>query len=170
MSGVSDTIRRATQSRRVRRSQAGFTLLEAVVSLALVSGVILTLATGMLTTLNSSNSAKGTQIVDGALSAYTESFKGLYPVQAPEATNCPSPSAFVALGSEPPWFTAPESNVTSWSVILAEGWDDPNGQWVDCTAGGPSSGVARLTVEVTADTPAGSQTTTGQVVVRRDTT
>jgi type II secretory pathway pseudopilin PulG len=170
MSGVIDTMRRAPHSRRAQRSQSGFTLLEAIVSLALVSGVVLTLAAGMLTTVKSSNSAKGTQIVDVALSAYTEGFKGVYPARTPGATSCPDPSEFEAMSTEPAWFTADVSNLTSWNVTLAEGWDDPAGSWVDCTAGGPASGVTRLTVEVAADTPAGPQTATGQVVVREDTT
>jgi hypothetical protein len=171
----------ATRAARMPRGrgQGGFTLLEAVVSLALVSTVVLGLAAGMLTALRSSASAKATQAVDVALSAYTESFKVICapmdaittttttPCERYPAAECPLPPDFEALVRLPEWF----GTEVVVGVESTEGWDEtaPTPEWVDCNAWGPrpASGIHRLTVGVTVDTAEGPETSTGQVVVRR---
>ena len=152
------------------RSQGGFGLLEAVVSLALVSTVVLTLAGGLLTSVKSSTSARGTQQVDAALSAYAESFKGV----AFDAL-CPLPVDLEGAGTAPAWFTAPGTDVESFRIVVTEGWNEDTSDWQDCASydesySGPEPGTVRLTVEVevrTDDSP-DPRSSTGQVVVRRD--
>jgi type II secretory pathway pseudopilin PulG len=78
---------RGRRGRLHRRGQGGFTLLEAVVSLGLVSGVVLALAGGLLTSVKSSQAAKETQEIDTALSVYTEGFKALQPGMCPPLTS-----------------------------------------------------------------------------------
>ncbi len=104
------------------RGQGGFTLLEAIVSLALVSTVVLTLAAGLLTTVRSSASAKGTQLVDGALSAYAESFKGSYPVGV--SSPCPTSADFMSAANPPAWLDE-DPAVVAYSVSRTEGWTKP---------------------------------------------
>ena len=145
------------------RGQGGFGLLESIVSIALVSGVVLTLAAGLLTTVRSSTSAKDTQLVDAALSAYAESFKG-----QSLGTGCPSQLDPSFPAPEPGWFTDPDSSVTSYGVTEVQGWDysDPGDPWKTCVGGLPASTAHRLTVEVTVEASDGARTASGQVVVR----
>lgn len=138
------------------RGQGGFTLLEAVVALALVTTVVLGLAAGMLTAIRSSTSAKSTQAVDVALSAYTESLKA-----ASFSSACPSPGDIGSV-AVPSWFTSPGSDVVGYGVENAEHWDGVG--WTPCA--GQPTGATRFTVEVQVDTPEGLQTASGQVVVR----
>jgi prepilin-type N-terminal cleavage/methylation domain-containing protein len=170
MSGVIDTIRRATHTRRAHRNQSGFTLLEAIVSMALIATVILALATGLLTSVKSSASAKGTQLADGALSAYAENFKGRYPTSP--ANPCPSPSEFMATAGTPAWFAEPDSGIASPPPVVTqtEGWDETTESWELCTSRPAlDSGLARLTVSVRVDTGDGDiRESTGQVVVRKE--
>ncbi len=142
-------------TRLSRRGQAGFTLLEAIVSLALVSGVVLSLAAGLLTTVRSSTSAKDTQLADAALSAYAESFKG-------ETLGSCSPGDGTFPEPEPAWFAA-SASVDSWAVTKVEEWNGSG--WGPCTG---SSDAHRLTVEVKVEASDGQQTATGQVGVRNE--
>lgn len=151
---------------RRARGQGGFTLLEAVVSLGLVSTVVLTLAGGLLTTVKSSTAAKSTQQVDAALSAYAESFKGV--AFDPTWDACPSTDQVYGAGTAPSWFTPPD--VGPFGVTETEGWNGDVSRWQECASytGSDDPGAVRLTVEVTVQTTHGQRTSTGQVVVRRD--
>ncbi len=77
--GAEHAQRSFLHARLRRRGQGGFTLLEAIVSLGLVSTVILVLAGGLLTSVKSSQSAKQTQEIDAALSAVAESYRAAPP-------------------------------------------------------------------------------------------
>ena len=157
------------------RSQGGFGLLEAVVSLALVSTVVLTLAGGLLTSVKSSTSAKGTQQVDAALSAYAESFKGV--AFDPGWAACPSAGTevggvweegdFEGAGTAPAWFTAADTDVVDHRVTATEGWDGSEWQACGSWSGAEPPGSVRLTISVTVQAADGLKTSTGQVVVRR---
>ncbi len=149
---------RARGRRAERRGQGGFGLLESIVSIALVSTVILALAAGLLTSVKSSQSAKETQELDAALSAYAESFKNpsLY---ASLIDPCSSASYTGLPVTTPPGTSS--ASVVSGGV---KHWDptaaDP---WVGTCSTDP--GVHRLTVQVTM--AASGASGTAQVVMRK---
>lgn len=142
-----------------RRGEGGFGLIEAVVSVALVSTVVLALAAGLLTSVRSSTSAKETQELDAALSAYAEAFKdpSKYPSRATPPSDPCVDSSYSSLGVAPP--AGASANVTKvehWEPGAAPKWTtDP------CTS---DPGVHRLTVSVTMDGSGASGT--AQVVMR----
>jgi Tfp pilus assembly protein PilV len=147
---------RASSGTSRRRGEGGFGLIEAVVSVGLVSTVVLALAAGLLTSVKSSQAAKETQEVDAALSAYAESFKD--PAWYPSADPCLT---------TPDWSAVPRPDgAASASVTKVEHWDPaavPNPVWADSCTSDP--GVHRLTVEV--EMSGSSATATAQVVMRK---
>ncbi|MGI9576935.1 MAG: type IV pilus modification PilV family protein [Microthrixaceae bacterium] len=139
MAGVSDPTRRARRFHGARRGQSGFTLLEAIVGMGLISTVIIALAAGLLTSIRSSDSARSTQELDAALSAFAEDLKSAPP------PDCGIVSATVQ------GFEA--------STATPQSWDAANGRWSGCD---DSARPMRLDITVT-DT-SGSNVS-GQVVV-----
>ena len=136
-------------------SQSGFTLIESIVSLALVTTVVVGLAAGLLTSVRSSGTARVTQEIDSALSAYAESRKSAY---SADIGDCPEPSDFETPLPELPFGA-------TGSVVGSEVWDVPSGSWQPCVTSPTNndSGVHRLRVEVAI----GDSTASAQVVVRR---
>jgi type II secretory pathway pseudopilin PulG len=65
----------ARHSRRRARGQAGLSLLESVITIALASVVVLTLAGAMFTLVSTSASTNQAQRLQSALTSYTESLK-----------------------------------------------------------------------------------------------
>jgi Tfp pilus assembly protein PilV len=142
------------------RPQGGFTLLEAIVSLALVSTVVLALASGLLTSVRSSDSAKRTQEIDASLSSFAESIK-----TAPYPTaggSCPTGSEFqVAYDAWPDRWS--QGGVTT-EVISAEPWDPSSGEYTSsCPGADPFVHLLTLRVERSGD----GNSTTGKVVVAK---
>jgi hypothetical protein len=135
-----------------RRGEEGFGLIEAVVSVGLVSTVVLALAAGLLTSVKSSQAAKETQEVDAAVSAYAESFKD--PARYPSADPC---------ATTPDWSLVPIPDGASAAHVSAfQHWGGGSG-WVDSCTTDP--GVHRLTVEV--EMAGSGATATAQVVMRK---
>lgn len=145
-------VSRNQESERLSNSggQAGFSLLEALVSVALVSTVLLALSAGLLASVRSSRSANETQKIDAALSAYSETVKATPLEECPTVSTLP---AVPAIGD----YTA-EITKTQW-------WDSGPGEWVPC-AGLPAVEIPpyRSTVTVTDNTDS-SSFVVGQVVV-----
>ena len=121
------------------RSQAGFTLLEAVVSVALISTVILALSGGLLASVKSSQAAKATQEIDAVLSTYAETLK------AEGMSDCNGPTGIVPVG-----YTGSKT---------AESWSGSS--WDTCD---PNDSAFRLSL-VVAD--AAGDTANGQIVIRK---
>jgi type II secretory pathway pseudopilin PulG len=148
---------RASSGATRRRGEGGFGLIEAVVSVGLVSTVVLALAAGLLTSVKSSQAAKETQEVDAAVSAYAEAFKdpSLYaPGKLPDPCD---ESGYGTLVAEPP-------GVSSASVVGVEHWStSPTVGWVETCTSDP--GAHRLTVEV--EMSGSNATATAQVVMRK---
>jgi hypothetical protein len=150
---------RASSGTSRRRGEGGFGLIEAVVSVGLVSTVVLALAAGLLTSVRSSQSAKETQELDAALSAYAEAFKD------PELYDAlGDPCSLASFGALP---VSPPAGTSSAWVRAVEHWDasavPPT--WVDACPDGADSGAHRLTVAVEMTDSGASNT--AQVVMRK---
>lgn len=79
---------------RAHRGEAGYSLLEALVSVLLTSFVILGLAGSLLAAIKSSEVADRVQRADSALGSFTESLKTMpYPTVV-DPGNCPSLEAY----------------------------------------------------------------------------
>lgn len=142
------------------QDQGGFTLIEAVISIAITAMVILGLAAGLLTAVRSSDAAARTQRKDSALASFSESLKTApYPEVA---SGCPSLTDFqtswddyVADGKG--WTDPDVSNAT---ITGVEYWDPGSGDYEPACPGADAH-VNRLTLEVTVH----GETSVGQVVV-----
>lgn len=144
--------------------QAGFSLIESVVSIALTSIVIVALAAGLLASIRSSTAADRVQRADAALASFSESLRAM-PAPPEGADGCPHLSG-------PDGFTDGYADfVTSgegWSlpgvstaITKIEHWEPSTGEFAtSCPAGG-NPHVHRLSLSVAVD----GDSAVGQVVV-----
>jgi Tfp pilus assembly protein PilV len=131
-------------------------LIEAVVSVGLVSTVVLALAAGLLTSIKSSQAAKETQEIDAALASFTESLKGMpYPTVAGA---CPTLDEFKATWST--WADRWQSTGVTTELTGVRHWDGDSYESA-CPATNPF--IHLLEVEVTVN----GSLTTGIVVVSK---
>lgn len=120
-----------------RRGQAGLTLIEIIISVALVSMVVLGLATGFLTLIRTNSATYRQQQVDHAATNYAESLKAV------QYEPC------VPAGADPDYGAAPDlwtpSDDLQVEVVDVEFWDPGTSDYVDdCT--GADAGTQRVTV------------------------
>jgi len=156
------TLQRAGRRAPLPGAQAGVGLVESIVAVALLSTVILALATGMLSLLGTSRANAETQKLQAAVTAWTEALK-VVPYE-----DCATPDDY-DLANPPAGWAGPTTGTAK--VTAVEHWQpDPGGFGkfdADCTtdAGGTptDAGAQRLTVEVTVE----GQTTSAQIVLRR---
>jgi prepilin-type N-terminal cleavage/methylation domain-containing protein len=120
-----------------RDGQAGFTLLEVVISVALVSLVVLGLATGFITLVRTNGSTYRQQQVDHAATNFAESLKAV------QYQPC------VPAGADPDYGAAPDlwapSDDLQVEVVDVEYWDPAEGDFDD-TCVGADAGAQRVTV------------------------
>ncbi len=147
-------------SRRVpdRGGQAGVGLVESIVAVALLSTVILALATGMLSLLGTSRANAETQKLQSAVTAWTEALK-VVPYQ-----DCATAAAY-DLSAPPVGWAVPTTGTAR--VTAVEHWQPGQAGFGSFVAAGPActtdAGVQRLTVQVTAD----GTSVDAQIVLRR---
>lgn len=141
------------------RPQSGFMLVEVIVSIALTAIVILGLAVGLLTSVNSSNAADRRQALDSAVGSASESIRSMaYPVFS---GTCPTAGDYAAA------FSDYVLNGNGWSetgttvdITGVEHWDPGVGAYSSvCPPADPMT--HRLAIEV----DNGSGTATAEVVV-----
>ena len=146
---------------RSSRGQAGFTLLEALVSILLTSFVILALGAALLAAIRSSAVAEEVQHADSALGSLTESIKSMGYPEPPHSDGgeCPEVVDF-----EDQWNAfadrwQPPAGI-SIGFTEVEHWQPDSGDYAStCLAG--NTRVHLLTVEVSID----GETRSAQVVV-----
>ena len=144
------------RDRRVR-SQAGFSLIETIVALFLVSVVVLALAAGMFTLLRTTAVTSRAQRMQAALTTAAESAKGL-----------PYKPCAVAMdygGTAPTW-DDPTDDATV-EVLSVRYWDAPGaaaelGRFT-ATCPAMDLGAQRVTVQVTI----GGESQTAEIVKRQ---
>jgi type II secretory pathway pseudopilin PulG len=147
---------RASSGVTRRRGEGGFGLIEAVVSVGLVSTVVLALAAGLLTSVKSSQAAKETQEVDAALSSFAESLKGMpYPTHAGP---CPTLAEFQATWDT--WDQHWQSDGVAPVLTGVRHWD---GDSYETTCPDPNPWVHQLDIQVTVN----GNTASGYVVVAK---
>lgn len=120
---------------RARAGQGGFTLMEIIVSVMLVSMVVLGIAAGFLGLVRTNRMTQEQQAVDHAVTNYSESLKSA------EYLPCspgPDPDYDASTGL---WVS--DRGVTVW-VDDVDYWDESAGAFVDTCAS--DSGAQRLTV------------------------
>ncbi len=150
------TARRPGRRAPVAPGQAGIGLVESIVALALVSTVILALASGLLSLLSTSRVNAETQKLQAAVTAWTEALKVL-PYQ-----DC---ATGYSLSPLPVGWAAP---TTGTAVVTAvEHWQPDQAGFGAFAAADPGcttdAGAQRLTVDVTVD----GTTAEALVVLRR---
>ncbi len=138
--------------------QAGVGLVESLVAVALLSTVVLALASGMLSLLGTSRANAQTQKLEAAATAWTESLKVVPYIE------CATPADY-DLANPPAGWTAPTGGTAT--VTAVEHWQpDAAGFGTfgpTCTA---DAGAQRLTVLVATE----DADRTAQVVLRRPVT
>lgn len=150
--------------------QAGFSLIEALVAVALMGTVILAIAAGMVTLMGTSAATSSQQRLQASLTSFTESLKAspylpCSPGGAPPAT----PAAYTtSFGQWPGRWSAPVG-VARADITGVEYWTPaPNaaalGQFAATCPTAGDQGAQRLTVRVELTD---GTATTGQIVLRR---
>jgi Tfp pilus assembly protein PilV len=146
-------LQRAVRSRRQRsRSEAGFSLVEILVCVVLMSTVILALASGMLTLVRTTGSTSERQQIQLALGSFTESLK-----TTPPYVICRDAAEYEAdyAAAADSWKPDPARNIDL-EVTGVEYWDRnataasntvAGAFAVNCPPG--ENGPQRLTVKVT---------------------
>jgi len=138
--------------------QAGVGLVESLVAVALLSTVVLALASGMLSLLGTSRVNAQTQKLEAAATAWTESLKVVPYIE------CATPADY-DLANPPAGWTAPTTGTAT--VTAVDYWQPDAGGFgtfgPTCTT---DAGAQRLTVLVATD----DADRTAQVVVRRPVT
>lgn len=138
---------------RSTRGQAGFGLLEALVSILLTSMVILGLAGSLLAAIKSSAIAERVQRADSALGSFTESLKTMGYPAPPNAGggDCPELADFEdqwnAFGER--W--QPPTGDTSIAITAVEHWQPDTGTYTSACPSGGDPYTHLLTVEVSID-------------------
>jgi Tfp pilus assembly protein PilV len=151
---------RVAGRRPVAAGQAGVGLVESLVAVALLSTVVLALASGMLSLLGTSRANAQTQKLQAAVTAWTESLK-VIPYE-----DCATPADY-DLANPPAGWTAPTNGTAT--VTAVEHWQpDPAGfgtfgATCPTGAGAADAGAQRITVDVAT----AEASTTAQIVVRR---
>lgn len=137
MRGIVQLGRRARCTASGRRAtQGGFSLLEIVIAVALVSVSVLALATAFLTLVRTNAATGNQQTADHAAANYAESMKAL------SYQPCTT-SATPDYGDDPGAWT-PSSGVQV-DVVDVEFWDPSTQDYVD-SCPGADSGTQRITV------------------------
>ncbi|MEX0768960.1 MAG: type II secretion system protein [Microthrixaceae bacterium] len=135
-----------------RRTQAGATLVEVLIAIALVGILVLALASGMLTLIKTSTETTKQQQVELALGSFTESLKsGPY-------TKC----AVLVPGSPYPGtarWVPPQPGMNA-SLIKIEYWNPISKSFDQTCPGSVDKGTQRLTIQVDLD----NHTSTAQFV------
>ena len=135
--------------------QAGVGLVESLVAVALLSTVVLALASGMLSLLGTSRANAQTQKLEAAVTAWTESLKVVPYVEC-------ATTADYDLANPPAGWTTPTGGTAT--VTAVEHWQpDAAGFGTFGSACTTDAGAQRLTVRVATD----DAERTAQVVVRR---
>ncbi len=142
---------RALRMRRPSAGQGGFTLMEIIVSVMLVSIVVLGIAAGFLGLVRTSRMTQEQQAVDHAVTNYSESLKSA------EYLSCGTPTGYDA--STGLW--ASDRGVDVW-VEDVEYWNKATGTF-DSSCG-TDGGSQRLTIR--AEWPGGDRERQGQIVIR----
>lgn len=142
------------------RGQAGYTLIEVVIAVALTGLVILSLATAMLTIVRANGLNSDRQRVDAAMTSFSESVRGGAYLPCGET---PAPTAAGYNGGYDPsagdW--APPTGVDV-NVVDVEYWDRNADEYVD-TCPVDDGGAQRLTLT----TSWRNLERSAQIVVRR---
>jgi len=138
---------RRTGGRGRRGEQAGFTLVEVLIALALAGVVVLGLASGLFTLIRTSNDTLQRQQIQVALGNFGESLKAA-PYRACDdpagnATAAAYQSAYDAWGVR--WVPRPGMGA---SIVKVEYWD-PEARVFEPACDGPDAGAQRLTLHVT---------------------
>ena len=145
------------------RGQAGFGLLEALISIFLTSFVVLGLAGALLASIKSSAVAEEVQRADSALGSFTESLKTMGYPQPPHdgGSSCPELQDFEDQWNDFAERWQPPSGDVSARISAIEHWQPDSGSYASIcpSSGDPYSHL--LTVEVSIDGKARS----AQVVV-----
>lgn len=142
---------RALRLRRPSAGQGGFTLMEIIVSVMLVSIVVLGIAAGFLGLVRTSRMTQEQQAVDHAVTNYSESLKSA------EYLPCGTPTGYE--GSPGLWTSDRNVGV---EVMDVEYWDESSGTFVSSC--GTDGGSQRLTIR--AEWPGGDRERQGQIVIR----
>ena len=145
------------------RGQAGFGLLEALISIFLTSFVVLGLAGALLAAIGSSRVADEVQRADSALGSFTESLKTMGYPQPPHEDDgdCPELVDFEeqwnAFGER--W--QPATGDVSVAISVVEHWQPDSGTYASVCPPGGDPHTHLLTVEVSTD----GEVRSAQVVV-----
>lgn len=139
------------------RSQAGFSLIEILVCIALVGSVVLAIAYGMLTLMRVNKVTSERQQIQIAIGNFSERLvASKYIVCAPAPAAQPSASGYNSL----PNLWVPTRPGMTARVTSVEFWDDSANRFVGACPTGTDQQAQRLNVEVTWRGRSG----TGQVV------
>ena len=123
-----------------RSSQAGATLVEVLIALALVGILVLALASGMLTLIKTSSETTKQQQVELALGSFTESLKsGPY-------TKCAELGADGQYPDTAAW--VPSQQTMTAKLVKIEYWDKSSTSFVAACPASGDQGTQRLTVQV----------------------
>ena len=122
--------------RRTVAGQGGFTLMEIIVSVMLVSMVVLGIAAGFLGLVRTNRMTQEQQAVDHAVTNYSESLKS---AEYLPCSGGPDPDYDASSGL---WVS--DRGVTVW-VDDVEYWDESSGAFVS-SCPSPDSGSQRLTI------------------------
>lgn len=141
MSDESGVLRRMSG----RRSQAGFSLVEVLICVMLVSIVILGLAAGMLTLLRVTKATSERQQIEVALGRFTENL--LVSAYIPCAPT-PAPSPNVTNYNNVPGRWNPEKPGMTATIIGVEYWNDAQKKFASTCPPGLDQGTQRLKVQV----------------------
>jgi hypothetical protein len=148
--------------RPVPAGQAGVGLVESLVAVALLSTVVLALASGMLSLLGTSRANAQTQKLQAAVTAWTESLK-VIPYE-----DCATPADY-DLANPPAGWTAPTNGTAT--VTAVEHWQpDPGGFGTfgaTCPTGAGGTAADAGAQRITVDVATAEASTTAQIVVRR---
>jgi len=128
---------------RAARPQAGFSLVEVVIAVALTGLVVLALAYAMVTLVTTNRQASEAQQVDQALGGFSENLK------AAEYLRCAGPADYRDLLDT--WseaWQAPRDAMTA-EVVAVNHWDASTDDFTGgCAAEADDAGAQRLTLRV----------------------
>lgn len=129
------------------RGQGGFSLIEVIVSVLLVSLVVLALAAGFMTIVRVNADTAERQVVDQAIGSYAESLTTAQYLPCDDPTQPGSVANYTATYPTGSWTPAPGVDA---DIVGVEYWDGTSGFAATCpaTPSAGDQGAQRLTVEV----------------------
>lgn len=137
---------RCSTRSRLHTGQAGYTLIEVIIAIALAGMVILSLAAGMLTIVRTNALNSDRQRVDAAMTSFSESVRGAEYLPCGNAANY-NDAYFDLLEEVPPPVWAPPDGLGI-EIDRVEYWDRDQDDFV-ASCPGSDAGAQRLTLETT---------------------